>query len=458
MKKNDILTLRVEGYGTNGEGIAKAGTFPLFIKDAVAGDEIRARVTKVCAHHGFARILEILTPSPDRINSLCPVSVRCGGCTLQAVKYEAELKLKEKKVFDCLRRIGGIPEKTLLAASEPIEGMERPEHYRNKAQYPVGLSGEGKPVIGFYASRSHEIVPCGDCILSPEEFAPICRTVIETMEEFHIAPYDEETHTGFIRHIFLRKGFGTGEIMVCVVSAKENLPCKDVLAERLEQIPGVVSVLLNINPERTNVILGDKTILLCGKERLTDTLSGLSFKISLKAFYQVNPVMTERLYRTVAEYASLTGNEEVWDICCGIGTIALTLAGHARLVHGVEIVPEAVSDARENAKRNGIDNVDFICADITEFVQERGESLHADVVVLDPPRKGLSRTVLDTVIRMSPERIVYVSCDPATLARDLAILISGPYSLTRFRPFDQFSRSAHVETVVLMSKVGVEYA
>ncbi len=450
-KKNELLNLTVEAYGNNGEGIAKADAFPFFIKDAVAGDVIRARITRICAHYGYARIEELLSPSPDRVAPRCPVWARCGGCTLQALSYEAELRLKQAKVHDCLLRLAGIPEKLLAEAEEPIAGMDSPWRYRNKAQYPVGLSREGFLCAGFYAARTHEIVPHSDCLLSPPEFSPILRCVLDFLEEFQIPPYDEKTGSGQIRHIFLRKGFSSGELMVCLVSAKGTLPHCEELLHRLESFPEIVSVVLNINPARTNVILGKENRLLAGKEALTDTLLGLSFRIPPGAFYQVNPVMTRQLYETVLDYAALRGNEEVWDICCGIGTITLALAGRARFVHGLEIVPEAVADARENAKANRISNVAFIEADVTDYVRRFRDTMHADVVVLDPPRKGLSRPVLDAVVEMSPERIVYVSCDPATLSRDLKVFLAAGFRLRRFRAFDQFCRSAHVETCVLLS-------
>ena len=480
-KKNDIIEAVIDGIGNDGEGIAHIDGFPFFIKDCAPGDRVSAKVMKVKKNMGYARLISVDEPSENRITPECPVAQSCGGCTLQHISYEAELKYKDEKVYNCLLRIGGIDREILDRAREPIVPSEKVFRYRNKAQYPIGRDKDGKAVAGFFSGRTHHIVPQEDCRLSPPEFSRIIRTVLDYIDEFHIPVYDETTGRGLIRHVLIRKGFNTGEIMCCLVSTSEELPHSDQITEKLMEIPGVKSVCLNINPQSTNVILGRRTVSLSGELFIEDILCGLRFRISPLSFYQINPVMAEKLYKKALEYAELSddgisngafeeppeeGNEdaaessvtEIWDICCGIGTITLAAASASKnsFVHGVEIVPEAVRDAKSNAELNSIQNVDFTAAAAEEYLPEyyrNNPGSKADIIILDPPRKGLAPEVLNTVTALAPNRIVYVSCDPATLARDLKLLLSSGYRLERYRPFDQFARTGHVETVCLLSKL-----
>ncbi|MCR4589200.1 MAG: 23S rRNA (uracil(1939)-C(5))-methyltransferase RlmD [Lachnospiraceae bacterium] len=463
-KKNDEIKTVIDGLGNDGEGIAHIDGFPFFIKDTAPGDHVTAKVMKVKRNLGFAKLISIDEPSADRIEPVCPVATACGGCTLQHISYEAELKYKDEKVYNCLRRIGGIDPEILDGVRQPIVPSEKTSRYRNKAQYPVGVDAEGRAVAGFYSGRTHHIVPETDCKLSPPEFRVILRTVLDFIDEFAVPVYDEVTGKGLIRHVLIRKGFDTGEILTVIVSAGEKIPHSDILAERLAGIPGMKSVCLNINPEKTNVILGKKIIPLFGEAFIEDKLCGLKFRISPLSFYQVNHDVAEKLYQCAIEYAGIkdfgsdTRPAEIWDICCGIGTITLAAAVQSDncFVHGVEIVPEAIRDAKMNAELNGITNADFTAAAAEDYLpryfREHPDAF-ADAVVLDPPRKGMAPEVLDILSKLKPERIVYVSCDPATLARDLKIFISSGYRLEHYRVFDQFSRTAHVETVCLLSKL-----
>ncbi|MBQ7724301.1 MAG: 23S rRNA (uracil(1939)-C(5))-methyltransferase RlmD [Lachnospiraceae bacterium] len=478
-RKNDEIKLIIDDLGNEGEGIGHIDGFSFFIKDTAVGDHVTAKVMKVKKNMGFAKLVSVDTPSPDRVSPACPVSKSCGGCTLQHISYEAELKYKDNKVYNCLKRIGGIPEEVLDRAKEPAVGMENTGRYRNKAQYPIGVNSEGKAIAGFYSGRTHHIVEAEDCFLSPPEFKDILRTVLLFLDEYRIPVYDETEGKGLIRHVLIRKGFNTGEIMTCIVASSEKIPHIDVLSERLMNISGMKSVCLNINPEKTNVILGSKCVPLYGPMYIEDMLCGLRFRISPLSFYQVNPVMAEKLYHKAMEYAGLTQvqektapelqngsaqdlsgdkRSEIWDICCGIGTITLTTAKCApnSLIHGVEIVQEAIADAKENASLNSIYNVDFTAAPAEIYMPEymkQNPGARADVVIVDPPRKGLKPEVLDTIAELSPSKVVYISCDPATLARDLKLLLASGYTLQKYQVYDQFSRTSHVETVCLLSKL-----
>ena len=368
------------------------------------------------------------------------------------MSYEAEIIYKMGKVHDCLLRIGGIPEKILNEAEEPVISMEKFWRYRNKAQYPIGIDREGNPTAGFYAGRTHSIISAEDCLLTPPEFQVILNTVMDFIREFNIKVYDEESGKGLVRHLLVRKGFETGELMSCLVLSSETLPHSDELIERLKGIPGMKSICINVNPDKTNVILGKKILVLYGEGYITDIMDGLKFRISPLSFYQVNPVQAVRLYKKALEYADLKGDEEVWDICCGIGTISLFLSRKAGKVHGLEIIPEAIEDAKVNAELNNITNVDFVAAAAEDYMPLHKE-IRADVVVVDPPRSGLDPAVLHTIVEMSPEKVVYVSCDPATLARDLKILLAAGYKLKKYAACDQFCRTVHVETVVGLRRV-----
>ena len=476
MKKNDIFPLTITDMGVDGEGIGKYEGMTFFVKDALIGDKILARAVKLKKHYGYGRVEKIVEASPYRVEPLCPLHRRCGGCQIQALSYEEQLQFKERKVRNNLMRIGGFSEEELEAVMEPIVGMENPYRYRNKAQFPVGYDKNGEPVAGFYAARTHCIIPVEDCLLGVPENKVILDVVKDWMKAYQIPAYDESEGSGLIRHILIRYGFTTREIMVCLVINGDSLPAGQELVERLKKIPGMTSISYNVNCERTNVILGKSTHCIWGMPYITDyihlrntedfsvTDTAIAYHISPQSFYQVNPLQTEKLYSTALEYAGLTGKESVWDLYCGIGTISLFLSRKAKQVYGVEIVPQAIEDAKSNAKLNGITNTEFFVGKAEEVLPafyEKSEAedeasskmRHPDVIVVDPPRKGCDEHCLSTMLAMRPERIVYVSCDSATLARDLRILVDGGYELRRARAFDQFAHSWHVEVVTCLQRV-----
>ena len=448
-RKNDIVTLEIVDCGTDGEGIGKADGFTVFVKDAVIGDTVTAKIMKAKKSYGYGRLMEILQPSPYRVEPLCPSARQCGGCQLQAVSYEEQKAFKEKKLRGHLERIGGFKELPM----EPLIGMDEPYHYRNKAQFPVGRNKEGRIVTGFYAGRTHAIIENRDCALGIPQNKEVLDRVIAHMEKYNIAPYDEMTGKGLVRHIFVRYGFFTGELMVCLIINGQDLPHQKELVEKLGEIPGMTSISLNINKKRNNVILGDKVKTIWGKEYITDKIGDISYEISPLSFFQVNPHQTWKLYSKALEYADLHGEETVWDLYCGIGTISLFLAQKAKFVRGVEIVPAAIEDARRNARLNEIDNVEFFVGKAEEVLPREYEKngVYADVIVVDPPRKGCDEMLLKTILKMQPKRVVYVSCDSATLARDLRFLCDNGYELKKVCGVDQFPQTVHVETIVLLS-------
>lgn len=541
--KNQIVELWIEDIGTEGEGIGKVDGYTLFVKGAVAGDYIRARIIKVGKTYGYARIEGILTASKDRVTPVCDKAGRCGGCQLQQLSYEAQLAFKQNKVKNCLQRIGGIEvedvsEKDIVVNAEnvadgdaekmqkmddskpvmyPILGMKEPYYYRNKAQYPVGRNKEGRIVTGFYAGRTHSIIETETCAIQAPVNEVLLATVRTFMEEYNISAYDEETNKGLVRHILTRVGFVTGEIMVCLVINGTKLPRAQELVDRLQkavevwnqntkknsllyetyskdtkrvesisktnkQEMGIVqkqeancalsakkdsenvdkqelllkSVCLNVNREKTNVILGDTVLPLFGETYITDYIGDISYRISPLSFYQVNPTQTKVLYDTALAFADLHGDEIVWDLYCGIGTISLFLAKQAKQVYGVEIIPQAIQDAKENAVRNNITNAEFFVGAAEDVLpakyKESNGSMRADVIVVDPPRKGCDQTLLSTIVAMEPKRVVYVSCDPATLARDLKYLQENGYEVKKVQAVDQFPQGVHVETVVKLSR------
>ena len=454
IKKNDCFTVSIEDMSEDGSGIGKLDGYIWFIKDAVKGDVVEAKAMKMKKSYGFARLMRVITPSQDRIEPACPVARQCGGCQLQAMSYESQLKFKENKVYNNLRRIGGFTDIPFL----PIMGMDEPWRYRNKAQFPFGRNKNGEIVTGFYAGRTHDIIPQEDCLLGVEENKKILESIKEYMIENHVAPYEEETHQGLIRHALIRKGFKTGELMVCVIINGKKLPRSEKLVEKLCRFDGMTSISYSINTDKTNVILGKELVNLYGPGYITDYIGDVKYRISPLSFYQVNPVQTEKLYGTALEYAGLTGGEVVWDLYCGIGTISLFLAQKAKKVYGVEIVPQAIDDARENAKLNGLDNVEFFVGKAEEVLPEQYEKnkVYADVIVVDPPRKGCDEQCLNTIVTMAPKRVVYVSCDSATLARDLKMLCEKGYEVEKVRCCDMFGWTTHVETVVLLSKGEVD--
>lgn len=449
-KKNDMVTVEIKDMGHDGEGIGKAEGYTLFIKDAVIGDLVEAKVMKAGKNYGYARLMQVLKPSKDRVEPKCSCARACGGCQLQALSYEKQLEFKEKKVRGNLERIGGFSDLEI----EKVIGMEHPWRYRNKAQYPVGKDKDGKIITGFYAGRTHSIIPNQDCLLGAEINETILEKVIAYMEENHVAPYDETTGRGLVRHVLIRCGYQTGEIMVCLIVNGRKLPAAEKLTDSLREIPGMTSISLNVNTKRNNVILGEEVINLWGQAFITDAIGEVKYQISPLSFYQVNPIQTEKLYETALEFAGLTGKETVWDLYCGIGTISLFLAKKAKQVYGVEIVPPAIADARKNAALNGIENAEFYVGKAEEVLPEKyeQEGISADVIVVDPPRKGCDEAVLQTMLKMKPERIVYVSCDSATLARDLKRLCEELYEVKRVAVCDMFPQSTHVETVVRLQR------
>ena len=448
-RKNDIVTLKIEDCGIDGEGIGKADGFTVFVKDAVIGDTVRAKIMKAKKNYGYGRLEEIITPSPDRVEPKCQFARQCGGCQLQTLSYEKQLEFKTSKVRGHLERIGGF----IDIPMEKILGMEQPFHYRNKAQFPVGKSKDGRIITGFYAGRTHSIIENRDCALGVTRNKEVLDRVIAHMEKFHIQPYDENTGKGLVRHVLIRYGFFTDEMMVCLIINGEKLPGEEALVKSLRQIPETVSVMVNVNKKRNNVILGEKVRLLWGQPYITDKIGEISYQISPLSFFQVNPYQTGRLYGKALEYAQLSGNETVWDLYCGIGTISLFLAQKAKMVRGVEIIPAAIENAKENARLNGFANTEFFVGKAEEVLPEQfartGE--RADVIVVDPPRKGCDETLLSTIIKMQPDRVVYVSCDSATLARDLKYLCERGYELKKVCPVDMFPNTVSVETVVLLS-------
>lgn len=488
MQKNDSIELNIEDMGVDGEGIGRYEGMTFFVKDALIGDVIKARITKLKKNYGYARIEEILKPSEYRVEPECELHKRCGGCQIQAMDYLAQLAYKQKKVRGNLIHIGGFEAGFIDNIMLPVVGMDHPYRYRNKAQFPIGKDKEGKPVAGFFAARTHNIIPVEDCKLGVKENREILKAVLLYMRESHAEPYDEESGKGIIRHVLIRYGFTTKELMVCIVINGEKLPKSNKLLDKLCKLNGMTSISINYNQKKTNVILGERTECIWGKPYITDyihlregesfevTDTAVAYHISPQSFYQVNPVQTEKLYSLALEYAGLTGSETVWDLYCGIGTISLFLAKQAGKVYGVEIVPQAIEDAKSNAKLNGITNVEFFVGraeDVlpefyeresrlrTEHQENNGTSddcgeemdlrqnmLHPDVIVVDPPRKGCDMKCLETMLKMHPERIVYVSCDSATLARDLRLLCDGGYELKKVRAVDQFGHTAHVETIV----------
>lgn len=476
--KNDIVTVKIEDIGTEGEGIGKLEGFTLFVKDAVMGDVVEARLVKVKKNYAYARLEKVLTSSPLRVKPVCPYHKQCGGCQIQAMSYEAQLQFKENKVKNNLVRIGGFDRLFIESVMEPVVGMEQPWHYRNKAQFPVGTDKDGRIITGFYAGRTHSIIANTDCALGVEENEPILQKVLAYMQNEKVSAYDETTGQGLVRHILIRKGFTSGEIMVCLVINGKSLPKEDRLVSTLREIPGMTSIWLNYNTKNTNVIMGTEGRVLWGQNTITDVIhrrsieeinsgkdclrydskenapQGITFAISPLSFYQVNPIQTEKLYSLALEYAGLTGEETVWDIYCGIGTISLFMAQCAKEVHGVEIVPQAIEDARKNAERNHIENATFYVGKAEEVLPRLYEEEHifADVICVDPPRKGCDEACLNTIIKMAPKRIVYVSCDSATLARDLKYLCENGYEIKKVRAVDQFGQTVHTETVVLLSK------
>ncbi|MCI8484983.1 MAG: 23S rRNA (uracil(1939)-C(5))-methyltransferase RlmD [Lachnospiraceae bacterium] len=472
-QKGMELELFIEDMSVEGEGIGKAEGAIFFVKDAVLEDRVLVKIMKMKKNYGYARLLKVLHPSPYRVEPACPYHRQCGGCQLQALDYHQQLKFKENKVRNHLQRIGG-----LEVILHPIIGMEEPYHYRNKAQFPIGTDKEGRIITGFYGARSHNIISNRRCLLGTEINEQILNRVIDFMEENQVLAYQEDTGEGLVRHVLIRSGFTTGEIMVCLVINGRRLPFAEKLVEKLRELKGMTSIVLNINEKNTNVILGEKIVNLWGENFITDYIGDIKYQISPLSFFQVNPIQTKKLYETVMNYAGLTGKEIVWDLYCGIGTISLFLAQQAKQVYGIEIVEPAIRDARENARINGIENAAFFVGKAEEVLpdsyererakellsetglesenpaagQEQHRALHPDVIVVDPPRKGCDAKCLETIVKMKPERIVYVSCDSATLARDLKYLCENGYEGKEAQPVDMFGQTVHTEVVMRIQR------
>jgi 23S rRNA (uracil1939-C5)-methyltransferase len=445
LEKNETVELVIEDLSHEGNGVGRYQGYTLFVPGALPGERIQAKATKLKKQFGYARLMEIVEPAASRTVPPCPIYKRCGGCTLQHMDYQAQLEFKRKLVEDNLRRIGkieGVP-------VHPTIGMEEPWRYRNKAQVPIGEE-EGGLIGGFYAQRSHEIIDMEACLIQHEKSDEVVARVKEIAGKHGVRAYNEETHGGLLRHVVTKVGFATGQIMIVLITNGEKIPNRDALVNELvSSVPGVTSIVQNINTKKTNVIFGDETRVLWGEEYIYDTIGDVTFAISARSFYQVNPVQTERLYGKALEYAALTGEENVIDAYCGIGTISLFLAQKAKHVFGVEIVPDAIEDAKRNARLNGMNNVTFAAGEAETVIPKWYEEGNAaDVMVVDPPRKGCDEKLLDTIVAMKPERVVYVSCNPATLARDLRILEDGGYRTVEVQPVDMFPHTSHVECVV----------
>ena len=457
LQKNQILTLRIERLSSDGSGVAhSADGEAVFVPGTAPGDEARVRIVKDCGRYAFGILDELLTPSPDRVPVDCPVAGPCGGCSLRHLDYAAELRAKQESVLDAFRRIGGLEVPVLDILPSP--DIDR---YRNKVQFPVGVDKNGVPCIGFYAGRTHRIVPCPDCKLQPSVLNEIGNALCAFFAQQGIRPYDEQSGKGLVRHIFLRRGAHSGQIMVCLVCTRAKLPHAEQLCTALQgQFPAISTILLNVNAKNTNVILGSENHILYGPGYIEDTLCGVPVRLGPLSFYQVNTLAAERLYGVAAQYAQLTPDDALLDLYCGMGTIGLSMAEQCRELIGVEIVPEAIESAKANAARMGeavAAKSRFFCADAGQAATRlAAEGLHPDIVMLDPPRKGCDEATLSAVVRMAPRRVVYVSCNPATAARDAAWLEQNGYHAEKVQPVDLFPRTKHVEAVLLLTKLNVE--
>lgn len=449
MKKNQIITAEITDITNEGNGVCRFDGMAVFVPETALGDTAEIKIVKVLKNYAFGIVNKIIIPSPDRIVSDCPLFPKCGGCSFRHISYESELKIKEKFIFDSFTRLGKLNPQFL-----PITGCDSPDRYRNKAQYPVSQIN-GEPICGFFAKRSHRIIPGSDCRLLPEVFSHIAQTVTEYMKTNHILPYNETEGSGLIRHIYIRQAPAAGEIMVCLIVKRS---CADKLhelcTELAKKFPEIKTIVMNVNPDNTNVILGKKTINLLGNGKITDILCGNNISIAPEAFYQINSPQAERLYRKAEEFCQLKGNETLIDLYCGAGTIGLSMASKIKKLIGVEIIPQAVENAKENAVRSSIHNAEFICADAGQAAAKLAlKGIKPDIVILDPPRKGCDSSAIDAVSKMSPDKIIMISCNPATAARDCALFEQKGYVTRKVQPFDLFPRTVHVECVVLMSRV-----
>lgn len=449
IEKNQIYTIEIEDLSSSGEGVGKIDGFTVFVPKTIPGDTVKAKITGLKKKYGIASLVEVLRPSPDRVRPRCPKANICGGCQIMHMDYRTQLETKSKLVGETLSRIGKINIEVM-----PTLGMEDPYYYRNKAQFPVGLI-DGRPIMGFYKMGTHQIVDTQSCYIQAPINEKIAEVVKKYINDFKVTVYDEVKRTGLIRHVVTKTGFSTGEVMIIIVTNGRQLPYKDQLIQMFkENIKGLKSLVQNINTKNTNVILGQETITLYGEDKILDYIGDLKFNISPLSFFQVNPIQTKVLYDKVLEYADLTGEEIVLDIYCGIGSISLFLAQKAKKVYGIELVEAAISDARENAEINNISNAEFYVGRAEEVVPDLyNKGVYADLVVVDPPRRGCDEEVLATIVEMEVKRLVYVSCNPATLARDLAYLVDRGYRLDKVQPVDMFPHSSHVECVIKIQRV-----
>ncbi|MBC2397496.1 23S rRNA (uracil(1939)-C(5))-methyltransferase RlmD [Clostridium tetanomorphum] len=449
VEKNKDYIIDITGMANEGGGVGKIDDFTVFIPQAIKGEKCKVKIVKVNKNFAFGKLLEVLQPSLNRVQPICPIYNRCGGCQIQHISYEGQLEFKRQKVKDVLSRIGKIDVNV-----ESVIGMKNPYRYRNKVQLPVGKD-EDNVKIGFYAQRSHQIIDINNCFIQDEIADKVIALTKEWMQKYNIEAYNEEKHKGIVKHIMIRKAFKTNQIMIVIIARNNELPYKkEFINIMVENIEGLVSVIQNVNSKKTNVIMGDKNITLWGKDTIVDYIGNFKFNISPLSFFQVNPIQTEILYNKALEYADLNGNEIVFDAYCGTGTISLFLSQKAKKVYGVEIIKEAIDNAKINAKENNVNNAEFIVGKSEEIIPKLiHKGIKADVVVVDPPRKGCEKSLLEEIANMKPKRIVYVSCDPSTLARDLAILKDLGYNTEKVQPVDMFSQTSHVECVVLMSRV-----
>lgn len=443
--KNNVYEIDITGTTHDGMGVGKVDGFTVFVEGAIIGESVKIKIIKVNKTYGVGKLMEVIIPSENRVSPFCPIFSKCGGCSMQHMSYEEQLKIKTQTVKDNLSRIGKVSD---IVVHNTI-GMDSPFNYRNKVQFPVSEI-DGKPAIGFYAARSHRIIDTDSCLIQHSIGDRIRELIRDFIEKYKVSAYNEETHKGLLRHVMIRTGFKTGEIMVVLVINGNNFPLKDELIKILiKEIPYIKSIVLNINKAKTNVIMGEKCITIYGKDTIIDYIDAFKFEISALSFYQVNPVQTEVLYKKALEYADLTGKETVFDLYSGIGTISLFLSQKAKKVYGVEIVEPAVEDAIKNAKLNSIKNTEFVVGEAESVIPKLyEEGIHADVVVVDPPRKGCDEVLLNTLVKMQPKRIVYVSCNPSTLARDVYYLEQNGFKAVEAQPVDMFPWTGHVETVV----------
>ncbi len=451
LKKNDIIQLEITDISGQGSGIGRYNGMAVFVPLTAVGDIINAHIVKVKKNYAFAIIENIIKPSANRTNIDCNVYTKCGGCVFRHISYDEELKIKQKRVSDALKRIGNISDYKF----NDIVGCDFPDNYRNKSQIPIGSDKNGNIIAGFFGNHSHRIIDCDCCRLHPIIFDKIATTVKKWAEQYKISSYNELTHSGILRHIYLRYAKYTDEIMVCIVATSSKIPhSNELVSELTSSFKQIKSIIININREKTNVILGKECNTIYGKDYITDILCGLKFNISPLSFYQVNHDQAEKLYHIAAEYAGLTGREFLIDLYCGTGTIGLSMAHKAKNVLGIEIIPQAIKNAETNANINGILNAEFICSDASKAAENLCKvRVQPDVILVDPPRKGCDAVVIESINKMNPERVVYVSCDPETLARDLKLFEEMSYKVMEVTPVDMFPRTAHVETVVLMSRV-----